>query len=81
MNFLNKLFGKKPKEEPRIYVTSYQTERTPEQEEMYKEQVVIQHQLGMEQGDNTQNWLRLHQILLDHDERLKKLECHDADNE
>lgn len=27
MNFLNKLFGKKPKEEPRIYVTD---QRTPE---------------------------------------------------
>lgn len=27
MNFLNKLFGKKPKEEPRIYVT---VKRTPE---------------------------------------------------
>jgi hypothetical protein len=72
MNFLNKLFGRKPKEELRIYVNAYG--RTPEQEAMHKEQVVIQGQLGMEHGDNTQNWLRLHQILIDYEERLKILE-------
>lgn len=72
MNFLNKLFGKKPKEEPRIYVTD---QRTPEQEAMYKERLAIQAMLGMERGDDHQNWLRLHQILLDHEERMKQLEA------
>ena len=72
MNFLNKLFGKKPKEEPRIYVNAY--ERTPEQEAMFQEQRVIKDALGMEHGNDTQNWLRLHQILSDHEGRLKALE-------
>jgi hypothetical protein len=79
MNFLNKLFGKKPKEEPmRLYITK---QRTPEQEAMFQEQRVIKDTLGMEHGNDYQNWLRLHQILLDHEDRLKKLECRDADNE
>ena len=71
MKWLKKLFGK---EEPRIYVTSYQIERTPEQEAMFKEQLSIQSQLGMERGDDHQNWLRLHQIMLDHENRIKALE-------
>lgn len=72
MNFLNKLFGKKPKEEPRIYVTD---QRTPEQEAMWQEQNRIKDALGMEHGNDHQNWLRLHQILLDHEERMKQLEA------
>jgi hypothetical protein len=71
MNFLNKLFGKKSKQDLRPFITS---ERTPEQEAMFKEQQVIKKALGMERGNDHQNWLRLHQILLDHDERLEKLE-------
>jgi hypothetical protein len=59
---------------PRVYVTSYQIERTPEQEVMFQEQLEIQQELGMERGDNHQNWLRLHQIMLDHDNRIKALE-------
>jgi hypothetical protein len=54
-----------------VYITD---KRTPEQEAMYKEQLVIQRQLGFEQGDGAQNWLRLHQILLDYEDRLKHLE-------
>ena len=73
MNWLmEKLFGKK--ETLRVYITE---QRTPEQEAMYKEQLVIQRQLGMEQGDNMQNWLRLHQIMIDHEERLTALETRD----
>jgi hypothetical protein len=72
MNFLNKLFGKKSKQDLRPFITS---ERTPEQEAMFKEQQVIKNALGFEHGNDHQNWLRLHQILLDHEERLKKLEC------
>jgi hypothetical protein len=72
MNWLmEKLFGK---DEPRVYVTSYQIERTPEQEVMFQEQLEIQQELGMERGDNHQNWLRLHQIMLDHENRIKALE-------
>lgn len=56
---------------PRIYVTD---QRTPEQEAMHKEQMAIQSQLGFERGDTHQNWLRMHQILLDHEKRLTALE-------
>lgn len=71
MNFLNKLFGKKSKQDLRPFITS---ERTPEQEAMFKEQQVIKKALGMEHGNDHQNWLRLHQILHDHEKRLKALE-------
>tara|TARA_R110000868_G_scaffold143171_2_gene360985 strand:+ start:4998 stop:5228 length:231 start_codon:yes stop_codon:yes gene_type:complete len=76
MNFLNKLFGKKPKEELRIYVNAY--DQTPEQEAMWQEQNRIKDALGFYHGNDHQNWLRLHQILLNHDERLKKLENGDG---
>ena len=69
MNWLKKLFEK---EEPlRVYVTD---QRTQEQEAMFQEQLEIQQELGMERGDNHQNWLRLHQIMLDHENRIKALE-------
>jgi hypothetical protein len=69
MNWLGKLFGK---EEPlRVYIDGI---RTPEQDEMFKEQLAIQAALGFERGDNTQNWLRMHQIMLDHENRIKALE-------
>ena len=56
---------------PRIYVTD---QRTPEQEAMWQEQKRIKDALNMEHGNDHQNWLRLHQILLDHEKRLKALE-------
>ena len=69
MNWLKKLFGK---DEPlRVYITD---QRTQEQEAMFQEQLEIQQELGMERGDNHQNWLRLHQIMLDHENRIKALE-------
>ena len=70
MNWLKKLFGKE--KQMRVYITD---ERTPEQEAMFKEQLAIQRQLGFEVGDSHQNWLRMHQILLDYEERLKHLEA------
>lgn len=48
--------------------------RTPEQEAMWQEQLRIKEALGFKQGDNAQNWLRLHQVLLDHEARLKHVE-------
>ena len=70
MNWLmEKLFGKA--DPLRVYITD---QRTPEQEAMHKEQLAIQSQLGFERGDTHQNWLRMHQILLDHEKRLTALE-------
>lgn len=69
MNWLmKKLFGG---EELRVYITD---QRTPEQEAMFQLQKNIKDALGMEHGNDTQNWLRLHQLLLDHEARLKHLE-------
>jgi hypothetical protein len=69
MKWLKKLLGK---EEPlRVYITN---ERTPDQEEMFFEQKRIQTLLGFEHGDSHQNWLRMHQIMLDHETRLTALE-------
>ena len=69
MNWLmEKLFGRK------VVVLEWRDALPPEQQEMYDEQLEIQQELGMERGDNHQNWLRLHQILLDHENRIKTLE-------
>jgi hypothetical protein len=70
MNWLmEKLFGKdKPM---RVYITD---QRTPEQEAMFHEQRILKDALGMEHGNDHQNWLRLHQIMLDHENRIKALE-------
>jgi hypothetical protein len=69
MNWLKKLFGKE--KQMRVYITD---KRTPEQEVMWQEQLRIRALLGFEEGDNVQNWLRMHQIMLDHDNRIKALE-------
>jgi hypothetical protein len=69
MKWLKKLFGKE--KQMRVYITD---ERTPEQEAMFKEQLAIQAMLGFERGDSHQNWLRTHQIMLDHENRIKALE-------
>jgi len=66
---MKKLFSKE--ETLRVYITD---KRTPEQEEMFQEQKSIQTLLGFDHGDSHQNWLRMHQILLDYEKRLKVLE-------
>lgn len=73
MNWLKKLFGKdKPM---RVYIID---QRTQKQEVMFQEQLRIRALLGFAEGDDTQNWLRMHQILLDHENRLTDLETRDA---
>jgi hypothetical protein len=41
---------------------------------MLAEQTNIQLELGFDPNDSTHGWLRLHQILKDHEDRIKKLE-------
>ena len=77
MNFMNRLVKKKV--EQRIAIILGQ--RTPEQEAMYQEQLRIRKVLGYEESTDPQNWLRLHQILMDYENRLTDLETRDADNE
>ena len=69
MNWLKKLFGRK------VVVLEWRDTLPPEQQEMYDEQLKIQAKLGFSAAaSNAQNWLRLHQILLDYEKRLKVLE-------
>jgi hypothetical protein len=75
MNFFKKLIQRKV--EKRIAVVF--EPRTREQDAMYQEQLRIQHMLGFgKDWENARNWLRLHQILLDHEKRLKHLESGDG---
>jgi hypothetical protein len=41
---------------------------------MLAEQTSIQLELGFDIDDSVHGWLRLHQILKDHEDRIKKLE-------
>jgi hypothetical protein len=68
MKWFNKLRGKTRAEMIIIY------NRTAEQEAMFQEQLRIRALLGFEEGNDTQNWLRIHQIMLDHENRIKALE-------
>ena len=70
MNFIEKLVKKSVDKRIAVIVG----ERTPEQEVIYQEQLRLQKVLGFTHGDNTQNWLRMHQIMLDHENRLKHME-------
>lgn len=42
---------------------------------MLAEQTSIQLELGFDINDSVHGWLRLHQILKDHEDRIKKLEA------
>ena len=68
MKWFNKLRGKTRAEMVIIY------NRTAEQEAMFQEQLRIRALLGFKEGNDTQNWLRIHQIMLDHEMRLIDLE-------
>ena len=50
------------------------TERQERVKAMLAEQTGIQLELGFDPNDSTHGWLRLHQILKDHEDRIKKLE-------
>lgn len=74
MKWLNKLVEKKVEKRVSVIFNT----RTPEQEVMFQEQLRIRALLGFAEGNDTQNWLRMHQILLDHENRLTDLETRDA---
>lgn len=61
------LFG----EEPRLVVVQTD-ERT---EAMRREERKLQRELGFELHDGAQNWLRLHQLLKSHEDRIAALEA------
>jgi len=51
------------------------TERQERVKAMQAEQISIQLELGFDPSDSVQGWLRLHQILKDHEDRIKSLEA------
>lgn len=65
-----KLFG----EAPQVEIEVIDPEREAEVANMRGKQVALQHALGISTLDDVQAWLRLHELLHDHEERLKALE-------
>lgn len=43
--------------------------------DMAKEQAALSKELGFDVHDDAQSWLRLHQILKSHEDRIKQLEA------
>lgn len=58
----------------RLALEAYEQERLALSAKRREEQENLQRELGFEFGDGEQNWLRLHQILHDHEKRLRELE-------
>lgn len=67
----------KKREKPRrmvVGVSDYTAAKEARDREMRHQQTLIQQEFGIVTGDDAQSWLRLHQILEDHDDRIKALE-------
>lgn len=65
-------FFKKDKKPDAQYVVKIVS---PREMAMKAEQEAIQIELGFDASDTTQSWLRLHQILKSHEDRIKQLEA------
>ena len=57
-----------------VITTSAADPEKDRQKKMYEEQLALQKELGIEEGNNAQGWLRLHQILKSHEDRITALE-------
>ena len=72
------MFGwlKRRKNEARVVLvgSTPSAEERERQHRMRVEQLTLQHELGFNPDDDTQSWLRLHQILKDHETRITALE-------
>jgi hypothetical protein len=67
------LFKKTPT--PKLVITTSTSD--PEEDRrkaMLAEQEAIQRELGIDSWDVTQSWLRLHQLLKSHEDRIAELE-------
>ena len=75
MNWLKKLFGKSREEMIIQYNRGMEdAARMALLRKWEEEQAKIQKELGFTLGDSPQNWLRQHQIMLNHENRIKALE-------
>jgi hypothetical protein len=67
-----KMFWKKIRNPVRVYIED--RERTIKEEQMRERQLMLQHAMGFDPSDPAQCWMRLHEILMDHENRISKLE-------
>jgi len=65
---------RKLKERSKSRLVLVERDRQERVKAMAAEQFSIQLELGFDINDSAQKWLRLHQILKDHEDRIKKLE-------
>ena len=64
----------KKREKPRLMIVEIDDVERGRIDAMQDEQRRLQQELGIVTGDDAQSWLRLHQILKDHEDRIKALE-------
>lgn len=64
----------KKREKPRLVIVDTDDAERGRIDAMRDEQRKLQRELGFDPFDDVQSWLRLHQILKDHEDRLKALE-------
>lgn len=65
----------KKRETPRLVVVARRDPIREEQERVMRMRMEnLQERLGFHPDDDIQRWLRLHEILMDHEERIKQLE-------
>lgn len=64
----------KKREQPRLTIVGVNNADRERAHKMRVEQLTIQQELGFDPDDDAQSWLRLHQILKHHEERIKALE-------
>ena len=64
--------SKKPAVVPKSMETEEERGR---RDAMHAERMAIQRELGISHYDDTQAWLRLHQLLKSHEDRIRALEA------
>lgn len=73
---------KRKQDRPRLVIVTGPSESAAQREVAHNrrvEQLLIQQELGIDAEDDTQAWLRLHQLLKDHEDRLRALEARPVD--
>lgn len=67
-----KMFWKKIRNPVKVYIAD--RKREEEEARMRERQLMLQHAMGFDPTDQTQCWMRLHEILMEHENRISKLE-------
>lgn len=67
-----KFFWQKVRNPIKVYIAD--RKREEEEKRMNERKVMLQYAMGFDPSDSAQCWMRLHEILMDHENRIKKLE-------